>query len=63
MFLSEEAIKEFKKIYKQKFKKNLSDIEASRRANNLLGLYKAVYGSPSIGRIQKRHQETNNLQN
>jgi hypothetical protein len=50
--LSKEAIEEFKKIYKQKFKKELSDVEASRRANNLLNLYKTIYGPPTFGEIQ-----------
>jgi len=51
MLPPEEAIEEFKKIYKQKFKKDLSDIEASRRANNLLNLYKTIYGPPIFGEI------------
>jgi len=41
--LPQEAIDEFKKIYKKKFKKQLSNKEASFRANNLFGLYQAVY--------------------
>lgn len=60
--LPKEAIEEFKKICKQKFKKDLSDIEASRRANNLLNLYKAVHGAPLFGRIQER-RETGELKN
>jgi hypothetical protein len=58
--LSKEAIEEFKKIYKQKFKKDLSDIEASRRANNLLNLYKAIYGSPTFGEIQRNSNHQKN---
>lgn len=43
--LPKEAIEEFKAIYKAKFGKELSDEEATTRANNLFGLYEAVYGS------------------
>jgi len=56
--LPKEAIEEFKRIYKQKFKKDLNDIEASRRANNLLNLYKAIYGSASFGRIKEERSDT-----
>lgn len=43
--LPEEAINEFKRLYKAKFNKELSDQEAITRANNLFGLYQAVYGA------------------
>lgn len=46
-----EAIEEFKKLYLQRFEVALSDEEASRRANNLVGLYKAVYDEPSFGPV------------
>ena len=42
--LQKEAIEEFKQIYKKEFGVDLSDEEASYRANNLLNLYKAVLG-------------------
>lgn len=41
--LPSEAIKQFKDIYRDVFNEELSDAEASRRANNLLEFYKAVY--------------------
>ena len=41
--LPKEAIEEFKKLYKKHFGEEISDEEASRRANNLVDLYKAVY--------------------
>jgi len=44
--LPQEAIDEFKKLYKARFKVDLSDEEASLRANNLVNLYEAVYGTP-----------------
>ncbi|MBI3627833.1 MAG: hypothetical protein HY220_03790 [Candidatus Sungbacteria bacterium] len=46
------AIEEFKKLYHARFKVELSDEEASYRANNLVNLYSAVYGQPVPGRIQ-----------
>ena len=45
MGLPQEAIKEFKDIYKEVFKKEISDEEASRRANRLFELYKVVLSS------------------
>jgi hypothetical protein len=43
--LPQEAIDEFKKLYKARFKVDLTDEEASLRANNLVNLYEAVYGT------------------
>ena len=43
--LPEEAVEEFKKLYKAKFKQDLTNEEAIKRANNLFSLYEAVYGS------------------
>jgi len=54
--LPKEAIEEFKKIYLKRFGIELSDAEASRRANNLVNLYKAVYDEPSFGRIQDQER-------
>ena len=46
--LPEEAIKEYKLLYKKRFGVDLSDDEARRRAENLVKLYKAVYGGSSL---------------
>lgn len=43
--LPQEAIKEFKKLYKERFKVELSDEEAAFRANNLVNLYEVVRGT------------------
>lgn len=51
--LSKEAIEEFKKLYKARFDIDISDAEASFRANNLVNLYKLVYSEPSFGRIEE----------
>ena len=42
--LPPEAIAEFKKLYFKNYKVKLSDKEATRRANNFVALYDAVYG-------------------
>ena len=43
MSLSKETIDEFKVIYKDKYKKELNDAEASEAANNLVGLFKVLF--------------------
>lgn len=55
--LPKEAIEEFKKLYEQRFKVQLSDAEASFRANNLVNLYKAVYEEPEPGPIRNQQVE------
>lgn len=47
--LPQEAIKEFKRLYKERFKVELSDEEAVLRANNLVNLYEIVQGG-SLGK-------------
>jgi len=41
--LPEKAIQEFKELYKKRYGVELSDQEASYRANNLFNLYKVTY--------------------
>ena len=43
--LPESAIIQFKKIWKSLYKIELDDKEARFRAENLVGLYRAVYGN------------------
>ena len=50
--LPKEAIQEFKRIYAKIYKTELTNEEAARRANNLVALYKAVYGNTSLGQIE-----------
>ena len=52
--LPRKAIKEFKEIYAKNYGVELSDKEATRRANNLVALYAAVYGDNS-GQIKNNH--------
>jgi len=54
--LPKKAIQEYKRLYKKRFNKELNDTEAIRRANNLVDLYKIVYGSASFYQI-KNHIE------
>jgi hypothetical protein len=56
MSLPKEAIEQFKKIYKKLYKTELSDKEASYRANNLVGLYRAVYGNRGIPKEEDKEQ-------
>lgn len=46
--LPEKAIQEFKELYKKQYRVELSDQEASYRANNLFNLYKVTYMPESI---------------
>ena len=48
--LPQEAIAEYKKLYQERFKVELSDEEAVLRANNLVNLYEVVFGAPSFGK-------------
>ena len=41
-------VETFKKIYLQEFGAALTDEEVTRKAQSLMKLYKAVYGSPVI---------------
>lgn len=50
--LPKEAIEEFKKLYKERFKVELSDEEAAFRANNLINLYEIVRGA-SLGKVSE----------
>ncbi len=55
--LPKEAIEEFKKLYLQRFKVQLTDAEASFRANNLVNLFKFVYEESEPGPIQNQQEE------
>jgi len=47
--LPQDAINEFKDLYRKQYGVALSDTEATRRANNLMRLYRAVLKpSPSV---------------
>ena len=59
--ISEEALKEFKVIYKKEFGIDLSDKDALESATKLLTLMKAVYKpmtKEEYEKVQKRKKET-----
>lgn len=52
--LNEQAVKQFKELYLKHYQVELSDDEATFRANNLFSLFDAVYGE----RITNNKNET-----
>jgi len=54
MFLSDEAVKEFKEIYEKKFDKKLSDGEYRTRAENFLRLMDLITKPTSKERIKNK---------
>jgi hypothetical protein len=61
MIISEEALREFKAIYKKEFNEDISDKDALEKATKLLNLMKAVYGPMTKNdyeKLQKRREET-----
>ena len=55
--LPKEAILEFKALFKKVYGVEISDEEASFRANNLVNLYAAVYSEPLVGRIDRGSEQ------
>jgi hypothetical protein len=53
--LPKEAIEEFKQLYVKHYDIELSDEEATYRANNLVALYVAVYGD-NYGRLKNDNE-------
>ncbi|UMX47363.1 MAG: hypothetical protein L7H18_02840 [Candidatus Nealsonbacteria bacterium DGGOD1a] len=54
--LPQKAVDEFKRIYCRIYKIQLSDTEASEKANRFVEFYKAVYGPSKIGRIENGNE-------
>ncbi|MFI5260465.1 MAG: hypothetical protein ACHQU0_01550 [Candidatus Paceibacteria bacterium] len=52
-------IAEFKQLYKKRFGIELTDAEASLRANHLINLYRAVLGPEPTGAIEEDSPEQN----
>lgn len=52
-------IAEFKQLYKKRYGIELSDAEASFRANHLLNLYRAVLGPEPKGAVRENGTEQN----
>lgn len=51
--VEDDYIAEFKQLYKKRFGVELTDAEASLRANHLINLYRAVLGPEPIGAVDK----------
>jgi len=52
--LPKEAIKEFKRLYAKNYGTELSDKESTRRANNLITLFRVVYDNNNQVKNEKR---------
>lgn len=50
--LPKKAVEEFKRVYKKSYNIELTDEEASDKANRLVRLYQAVYNDPVFGRVE-----------
>lgn len=57
--LPKRAIEDFKKLFKKQYGKELDDVEAVRRANNLVRLYRTVYCPAPFGRIKHDDKSKN----
>ncbi len=58
--LPKEAIEEYKQLYKARYGVVLSDDEASFRANNLVNMYKLVYGDTTDRNINQEGKTDSN---
>lgn len=59
--LPKEAITEYKVIYQKLYGVLLSDEEATLRANNLVDLYKTVYGQGIFPIVEEKENEQENI--
>ncbi len=62
--ISKERLEEFKKIYKKRFKKDITDEEALRQATSLLRMVELVYKPMTVKEyevLQKRRLETGDI--
>lgn len=59
--LPKEAITEYKVIYQKLYGVLLSDEEATLRANNLVDLYKTVYGQGTFPIAEEKENEQENI--
>ena len=50
--LPQKAVEEFKKIYRKSYNIELTNEEATDKANRLVRLYQAVYTDPAFGRVE-----------
>jgi len=55
--ISKKSLDKFKKLYKRRFKKELSDAEVLQRATRILNLYRIIYGPNAFYQSQKLTNE------
>ena len=58
MLLPKKAIEEFKELYRKQFGIEINDVEASKKANQIIGLYKAVYGNFSLNKNEHKNHDS-----
>jgi len=64
--ISEEALKSFKQIWKEKFNKEISDDFAIERADKLIRMVSAIYHQiteKEFQLLQERRKQTGDIQN
>ena len=57
MEIDKESLEEFKKLWKKEFGEKLTDEEARRKADYLVNIYRAVYGSVEFPNSDKKVDE------
>ena len=61
--ISKESLEKFKRLYKARFKEELSDEETLRKATRLLNLYRAVYIPSTRGETNNENEYDNQRAN
>jgi len=60
--LPKKAVEEFKKIYRKCYNIELTNEEASDKANRLVRLYQAVYSDPAFGHVELKKKSGHETQ-
>lgn len=55
--LTKRSLEKFKRLYEKHFGEKLTDEEARRKADSLVDIYRAVYGSVEFPNSDKRSDE------
>ncbi len=53
MRVSKTGLEKFKKLYTERFKENLSEIDALRKAQGLLDIWEAIQGNPLAEKVDR----------
>lgn len=57
MALTKKSLRKFKSLYEKHFGEKLTDSEARRKADSLMNIYRAVYGSVEFPDSEKKTDE------